>query len=170
MSRAARILWVSAVSAALCLVALAVLTRLSLEPDGLPIFDSRLMGYSAPEARGFLSALNADQVAQYLGIFRQLDTVFPLLLAFSLGGTLWLNTVWVAWPLRAVLLVLPVIYLICDLSENAKVAVMLRSGVDVSDQIIAQASRLTQIKWVVLGVSMLTCLVVWQWRVRRGLR
>ena len=165
MSRAARFFWVSAVTAVLCFVALAILSKGSLEPDGMVIFDSRLGGYDLVAAQTYLGALNSEQIALYLGTFRQLDTVFPLLLALALGGGLWLNTSSWGKGARLGMMALPLGYLALDLLENAAVARLLRAGSEVKETSVAMASGLTQSKWVVLAVLLLA--VVFSWRQAR---
>ena len=156
MSRAARVLWVCAVTATLCFVALVVLSKGGLEPDGLTIFDSRLFGYSPQEARTYLAAL--EQVPQardtYLGTFRWLDTAFPVLLAISLAGAVWLNTSQMPALRRVLILCAPVGYLLMDLLENADVARMVQAGSTVADDVVMRASGFTTAKWQLLAVSL----------------
>ena len=53
---------------------------------GLIAFDLRPTGYSIPEARAFLSSLNDDARALYLGPQGRLDMVYPALLGLVLTG------------------------------------------------------------------------------------
>lgn len=162
MSRAARLLWVCAVTALLCFVGLAVLSTTALQPEGMAIFDSRLGGYTPSDARAYLAAVTPAQVAAYLGPFRQLDTVFPVLLTISLMGSIWLNSGGEARFRRITFLLGPAVYLALDLTENASVAQMLRDGVGVLDAQVQQASIYTRAKWMCLALSLLV--VVWAWR------
>lgn len=163
MSRAARFFWVCAVCAALCFVALAVISKTTLEPVDMVIFDSRILGYSSAAARAYLDwiAQTPEALASYLGIFRQLDTAFPLLLSLALGGGIWLNAAGAHPARRVIMLGAPAAYLMMDLMENARVAEMLRSGVAVEDQAIAQASSFTTMKWALLAVSLLVLISAW---------
>lgn len=161
---AARIIWGTGIAAALCYIVLAVVSKLSLEPGGLLIFDSRLGGYTGTVAREYLIALAKlpGAVALYLGPFRWLDTAFPALMSFTLGGVIWLNTRGLHPVVRLLLLTLPATYLIMDYAENALVAQMLRAGVQVSESTIDQASDFTVAKWISLGVAVAVSL--WAWR------
>ncbi|TLP69314.1 hypothetical protein FEE96_03245 [Parasedimentitalea maritima] len=122
--------------------------------DGLPPFDLRPMGYSAEEARAFLSALGAEGRALYTGPQRLLDMAYPALLGFVLIGALrhlyargWLLTVLVFVVLAA---------MGSDYLENMRVALLL-SG-DTSDLTIASASRSTVMKSVLTSVAMFAVL------------
>lgn len=153
--------------AALLFAALAVLSNLWLQPAGQLVFDSRVAGYSLAEARAFLEVLNADQVALYLGLFRWIDTVFPVLLAVTLvalianrkGRDL----------LRGVAAIAAFLYLFFDLRENALVARMLKTSENLSEELVASASMATMVKWGALAVSFGVLLWV-IWRERRGAR
>lgn len=171
MSRSARFFWVCAVTAVLCFVALAVISKTTLEPEGMLIFDSRFTGYQAGPARDYLAWIvqSPDALATYLGTFRQLDTVFPVLLTAALCGAVWLNTAG-ANPIRRVLLMgAPGAYLMMDLMENAKVAEMLRSGVEASDLLIRQASTFTVMKWILLFVAVLVLANEWLRARKKGM-
>ena len=168
MSRGARFFWICALTAGLFFVALAVISKTTLEAEGMLIFDSRIFGYQAGPAREYLTwiAQTPDGVSTYLGTFRQLDTVFPVLLAIALSGGIWLNTFGSNPLRRGLLLGAPGAYLLMDLMENAWVAEMLQTGVTVADQVIEQASTFTVMKWALLFVSFLVLMNEWR-RVRK---
>jgi hypothetical protein len=140
----------------LCFVALVVLSKGGLEPDGLKNFDSRFFGYSPQEARTYLAALELVPQARdtYLGMFRWLDTVFPVLLTISLAGAVWLNTSQMSALRRMLILCAPGGYLLMDLLENAEVARMVQAGSSVADDVVMRASGFTTAKWVLLMVSL----------------
>lgn len=133
---------------------LAILSKGWLEPDGVLIFDSRVMGYDLAAAEAYLSALSPDARALYLGPFRQLDTVFPIVLGLTLVGALWLSSMDLSLLARIAILAVPVLYVWADLQENARVAGIL-SGGGGDAALVAAASRLTQLKWLTLGFGML---------------
>lgn len=143
-------------------IALGLLTKGWLEPSGHSVFDSYLTGYSAETARAYLTALTPEQTALYLGLFRWLDTVFPIILALTLGGFIWTQASGAAKPLRVLAAVSPGVYLVFDLSENAAVAYLLWSGPEVAEAAIKQASTYTMGKWISLGLAALVC--IWAWR------
>lgn len=143
---------ITGAGAALLFAALAVLSNLWLEPPGQLVFDSRVAGYSLAEAKAYLSVLSADQVTLYLGVFRWIDTVFPVLLCVTLvaltvnrkGRDL----------LRGVAVLGALLYLFFDLRENALVARILRAGEGLSEELVASASTATMMKWGALAVSL----------------
>ena len=150
-----------AIGAGLCFAALTVLTLGWLQPEGLAPFDSRLAGYSPEDARSYLAALPPEARALYLGPFRMLDTLFPVLLAATLAGLTWRLSEARHTLLRAALMLLPLDYLAADLAENAKVAQILAFGPEAPDLLIAVASRLTQFKWGALALSLVALAVLW---------
>ena len=162
MSKAARFIRLCAIGATLCFAALAVLSKVWIEPAGLAIFDSRFGGYSPSDVQEFLAAVTPAQIHNYLGPFRWLDTVFPLLLTVTLMGVIWLNARNVHVILRAFAVLGPLAYLNMDLSENTLVAQMLQNAPQVSDSMALRASGYTQAKWICLAVS--GVLVLWAWR------
>lgn len=133
-----------------------------IEPAGLVIFDSRLAGYTLQDAQVFIAALSEAQLAVYLGLFRWLDTLFPVLLAVSLIGAIWLNTHAEPRRMRTAALLGPLLYLVFDLLENAQVAQVLRAGSDLAAPLVDTAATYTQAKWMCLALSLLV--VFWAWR------
>jgi len=122
---------------------------------GLPPFDLRPMGYSADEARAFLSALGAEGRALYTGPQRLLDMAYPALLGFVLIGALrkfyakgWLLTLLVFVTLAG---------MGADYLENMRVGLLLAG--DSSDLAIAAASRSTVMKSVLTSVASLAVLM-----------
>ena len=142
---------------------LALVSKGWLEPSAHFVFDSYVTGYSAETARAYLAALTAEQTALYLGLFRWLDTVFPFTLALTLGGFIWVQASGATKPLRVLAAVSPGVYLVFDLSENAAVAYLLRTGPEVAEAAIRQASACTVGKWISLGLAALVG--IWAWRI-----
>lgn len=150
-------------------VALLVITGRALTPDGLAPFDSRFTGYSAEEARKYMAALARVQGTEtYLGVFRALDTVFPVLLALTFLGAIWVNTGALGLPWRVLLVAAPALYLYTDLFENARVAQMLVAGPDVASGLVRKASTLTQVKWICVAASLATIVAAWGHRRVKG--
>jgi len=170
VSGTARFLWICAASAGLCFVGLVVWSTAMLQPGGLLIFDSRLWGYTPQDARDYLAALDgmARGYSSYLGTFHQLDTVFPVLLTMSMTGALWLCSPWLPLVVRVVLLGVPLGYLWADLMENAAVAQMIRTGVQVKDAAVLGASGLTVLKWRLLALSVVILVLLWRWSARKA--
>jgi hypothetical protein len=155
-------IWRMTAGAALVLfAALAVLSKVWLEPPGQVIFDSRVTGYDLAAATAFLDVLNDDQRRLYLGVFRTLDTAFPLLLALSLGMAVTMRSA-AGWSARAVFaLMATVAYLAADLSENMLVAQILREEGALDAALVSQASALTISKWVTLAVALYLTVLTW---------
>ncbi len=157
-----RILKIMGLQSAALFIALVVLAKFMIEPEGFTIFDSHFGGYSVAEARDFLTALSEKQTQTYLGLFRTLDTVFPVLLALTLAGVIWTQARAMHVAVRAVIALSPCVYLGLDLAENASIALLLVTGPQVSAGAILQASAYTVAKWISLTLAML--LAVWAWR------
>ena len=96
----------------------------------LPIFDARVLGYDQEQARAFLLALSPEGLASYKGLFRQADTVFPILLAATLVLGLLVHHPW----RRAVSLGLG------------------PEGID--EDVVSIAARLTMLKWFGYAVAL----------------
>lgn len=150
------------IAALACFVILAVMSKLWIEPDGMTIFDSRLAGYDLADAQAFVAALNADQLGIYLGPFRIIDTIFPLLLTGFLWRTIWVGTAAEGTPMRVSAMLGPLLYLVFDLMENAQVAAILQSQGALAPDLVGHASTLTQAKWMCLALSLLV--MFWAWR------
>ncbi|MDF3415740.1 hypothetical protein HKX54_14800 [Sulfitobacter sp. M57] len=157
------ILKASGAASAALMVGLAVMGRVWLQPGDFGIFDAHFGGYSVDAARLYLAALKqAGRTELYLGVFRVLDTVLPILLSFTLAGVIWTQARGMPKVVRGVVALTPCVYLWLDLSENAAVAHLLRFGPQVSAGAILQASAYTVAKWICLTLAML--LAVWAWR------
>lgn len=123
-------------------------------------FDGRIGGYGLREAETYLRWLaENDLTATYLGVFRQIDSVFPLAVFGLLASGVW--GLW-ARPARMVALMgcgLAGVYLGADLVENARVAGLLRAGPDaVTAEAVARAALATQVKWTGIFASVLLIL------------
>lgn len=150
-----------ALASAVMFGALAVLSKFWLEPAGQVIFDSRVQGYDLAEAQAYLAAIDEGQRALYLGLFRTLDTAFPVLLALTLVVGVVIRAPGALGLLRMIALAATVAYLALDLSENAVVAQILRSGETVTEALVARASGLTMGKWIALSVAMFLAALTW---------
>ena len=159
---------IAAVPAAILFATLLVLTELYLSPEGLAPFDARLFGYSSDEADAYLAALAASGgTALYLGLFRALDTVFPLLLTLAFLGALWVNTHGFWRGVRLVFVICPLVYLTADLWENARVAQILTVGLPTSPEYVALTSMVTRAKWAAVLACWMLILVCWRRQLRR---
>lgn len=158
-----RILKITGGLSAALFVFLVVLGKGWLEQGGFAVFDAHFGGYSVEGAREYLAELaQAGRTDLYLGVFRWVDTVFPLLLSFTLAGVIWTQAWGMPVAVRGLVALTPCFYLGLDLAENAAVAHMLQFGPQVSAGAILQASAYTVAKWICLALAML--LAVWAWR------
>ncbi len=131
--------------------------------EGLRVFDNRPFGYSVAEAEAFLKALNDEGKAIYLGVQRNLDTVFPLLLMVAMPWALWVMSD--GWPLllRSIGVVCGFVGGACDLIENGMVARLLAEYPEnFNVDLVEVASHFSMAKWTldVLGASLL---VIFGW-------
>ncbi len=145
------------------------LPRLQEEAGGLRPFDLRPLGYGAEEARALLAALDPAATAFYLTVQQRLDSVYPPLVALTLilAFALLLPRRWAAFAAVPALAAAAF-----DLSENAAVAELLRSGPDASGSDIARANLWTILKGAAYTVAFsillvaLGCRLLGRWRRR----
>lgn len=152
-----RALWLSGGATVVAYAALIGAAQVLLVPEtgGLLPFDLRIGGYDAAQAQMFLDGISAAGRAAYLGPVRMLDTVFPVV--FGAFLILLCRAVWprVGW-LGAV--VLPVLYVVFDLWENARVGAMIAQN---DAALAAGASALTQAKFLVLAMLAVAIGAAW---------
>lgn len=118
--------------------------------------DLRMTGYSAQQVRDFLDAIGPEGRAAFFGVFRNLDTLFPPVLAMTL--VIVFKALKPEFGKRAIGLfsLLALSYLAADLIEN-KFLGDLEHGPDFVDTALA-ANMMTQVKYGILGVIVL-CLL-----------
>ena len=141
------------------------LPRISGAAGGLAPFDLRPAGYDLAQATAFLDALTPAARAQYLGAQHWLDTVYPPLLALTLGWAILWGFRDAPAVLRLGLLVPAVAGAGFDLLENARVAALLRAD-DVTAGMVARASFATVAKSVATALAMLAALAGLARRIR----
>ena len=134
--------------------------------DGLAPFDMRPMGYSHAEAVAFLTALNAQGLALYLGPQKWLDLAYPALL----GGFLVWSFVRLGpgvFP-RAALVVAAIAAAGFDYLENIRVRAMLLAGPEGTTEAMSWAASLATVAksgLVAFCLTALLLLVLWRgWR------
>ena len=166
MRRPARLFWILPALAAAADLAMILWTLPAIRAaaGGLPAFDLRPGGYSAEEARAFLSALSGAGRALYLGPQHLLDLAFPALLAATLvlafrlllpGGRLWIACSLLALAGMG-----------ADYLENVRVRAMLQVWPDPPDAAaIARASLATRAKFLLDGLALAAALAAALWRI-----
>ena len=139
-------------------------TQLMPAADGLLPFDLRPFGYSFAEATAYLEALS-DQGAELIrGPVATADTVFPVSFAIFLALVcLRARPGRLAWI--GVLLALG--YGAADLLENAAILRLVDGSRPPDPLQVSGASVLTQVKFVLAGLAILTALIA---RMRAGRR
>lgn len=137
------------------------LPRISAAANGQVPFDMRPFGYSLDEARGFLVALPDDARQFYRGTQHLIDTLYPPLLAATLGLGIWaLSPSSPRW-LRPALASLAVAGMVFDLAENWLVAGLLAlPAASVDAQSVAAASSATILKSIFTTLAMTTLLLL----------
>ncbi|MCB1428775.1 MAG: hypothetical protein KDJ66_06570 [Nitratireductor sp.] len=126
---------------------------------GLPSFDIRFSAYTADQARAYIEALGETGRAFYLGPVRILDTIFPLsfTLALVLGYFRWIGRE--RSGIRAALVLVALVYLVCDMWENSGVAAMLLDPQAIDPAMVKQIHLVTLAKWFYA----LFALAAWLW-------
>jgi hypothetical protein len=134
---------------------------------GRAVFDMLPAGYSYAEAQAFLAALSPDGADFYLRVQHRLDLIYPALLAISTGWAM----VRLAphWRWRPALLLAPIPGMVFDYLENRAVSVMLLAGADgLTPEMVAQASRFSQLKAILSTLSLgLLLILILAWAFRR---
>ena len=134
---------------------------------GRAVFDMLPAGYSYAEAQAFLAALSPEGADFYLRVQHRLDLIYPALLAISTGWAM----VRLAphWRWRPALLLAPIPGTVFDYLENRAVAAMLSAGADgLTPEMVAQASRFSQLKAIFSTLSLgLLLVLILAWTFRR---
>ena len=127
----------------------------------LPIFDTRITGYSLDQARLFLESLGPQGIDLYTNLLQKLDIPFPALLASSIGLALFILTPkrWGRW--RIALLLLPLLGMICDYLENNLILIMLEAGpTHITENIVDWASKSTILKFQFNGIAVFALILL----------
>jgi hypothetical protein len=144
------------------------LPKINAAADGQMPFDLRPFGYSVDEARRFLGVLSDEGRAFYRGTQHRLDTLYPALLAATLGLGIWIMSPGRSPWIRGSLAVLAIPGMVFDLTENALVAGLLElpaASADAKSVMIASAA--TTMKSIFTTIAMGLLLVFtshWAWR------
>lgn len=134
--------------------------KLMQAAEGMPLFDTRIMGYSLETATHYLRTITPEGRLFYLETQLMLDTFFPALLAISLMLTLYRLA-----PKLPVLFLFPISGALFDYYENAAIGQMLLTNAP--DQgLVEMASLLTGLKFASIAVSLLA--ILWLWRKRKN--
>ena len=141
------------------------LPTIAAAAGGLPPFDMRPSGYSFADARQFIAALKPDATTFYLDVQQRLDIAYPALVAltlfFSLAALLPRRLGWVRFALAAPTVLIAAF----DYLENHAIAAMLKAGVlELTQVMVAEASRWTMLKSTASAVAMSALLVLLLWR------
>jgi hypothetical protein len=144
------------------------LPKISAMAGGQIPFDLRPFGYSVDEARSFLAVLSDDGRVFYRDMQHSLDTVYPPLLAATLGLGSWIMSPTPSKVVRTLLAALAIPGMGFDLAENHAVATLLAMPVAAVDaEPVMIASTFTILKSVFTTIAMTILLVltiVWAWR------
>jgi len=134
---------------------------------GRAVFDMLPAGYSYAEAQAFLAALSPEGADFYLRVQHRLDLIYPALLAISTGWAM--VRLAPRWRWRPALLLAPIAGMVFDYLENRAVAAMLSAGADgLTPEMVAQASRFSQLKAIFSTLSLgLLLVLILAWAFRR---
>lgn len=144
---------------------------------GLRVFDMRPRGYTLAEAERYLDALGERGRAFYASWHLPADMALASVEgpALLLAG-LWLTRAGGAIPasarpyLRAVLIALPVLTAVLDLTENLSIAVMLAGWPYLNPGVVTLASTATVLKWPAAMASISALAGAAAWTLRSWLR
>ncbi len=118
--------------------------------DTQPILDMRDAGYTANEAKTFLTSIGEDRRALYVRT-TVLDTIWPLLLAIS-SALFALRVLTVPW-LVVLVTFIPAAFGLLDAIENVSILVLLSTYPDVSTSVVTFAGYVTRTKWIVIPMA-----------------
>ena len=156
------------------------LARLSELAEGAEPFDLRPFGYGVGDARALLTLLGEEGRTYYAQVQLALDSVYPATYALSRALAVWWLTTpfrlgrWTPpQPWRIAMVCLPILAAGVDTYENARIAAMLVRGTGVDAELVASASRATQVKSItgLMSEAMVIALAAaafLRWRRRRG--
>lgn len=144
------------------------LPRITASAGGLAPFDMRPMGYGLDEARAFVAALTPEARDFYFRTQHSLDTLYPPLMALTLGLGLWVLSPVKAVAAKLLALALPAAAMLADLTENALVRELLTIDPGKLDaEPVMMASAATVLKSILTSLAMTLLLVLvglWGWR------
>ncbi len=129
---------------------LVALGQLAQTAQGLTMPDMLLRGYDADDAGSLRAALGQDGLDRLSDLHKTAGTVFPL--SFGIAWLLLIQLNVARRPLRWVLWVPPLLFVVADLWENLAIDAMLQSG---DAQGVGLASALTVSRWALLALSCL---------------
>lgn len=115
---------------------------------GLPVLDTRPMGYTLDDVRALLNAAQPGFVEAYGHVATTWDRAVPVL-----AGAMFTLGLWSGGGIWRLLAVLGVAYGIADLAENALVLRLMRTMPDeITVDAVARASAVSVTKWVLVGL------------------
>ncbi|MGL5136837.1 MAG: hypothetical protein ACRC7G_03625 [Beijerinckiaceae bacterium] len=140
--------------------------KLATGQPGDHVLDMRVFGYSPEEARGYLERLGADGRKRYMRVQVRLELAF--ILAYAIAGAsagMWISAAlhqetWklAAWiPFAGGLLL--VAAAVVDLDEQAAVRKLIKAFPRFDDAAVQRASRVTRLKWLLIGLGLAATLV-----------
>ncbi len=156
--------------AVLCFAILTWMTHGPLDVTDFGTFDAPSdYRYDVVSARAYLDVLRDTPGAtrMYLVGHQVVDLAFPVLFTLSLIGCIWASTGHLNTATRWAMVVLPVVYMVTDLSENAGVAAVIKARAGVPDADILAVRFLTNAKMVLFIAAAGLTLILW-WRHRRA--
>ena len=131
-----------------------------LLPAGVDILDMRFLGYSYEEAVELLVALGSDGRSYYATSQLLTDIVFiPFAFLAVASVFLWLTrpgqkfSVPLSEGIRVVVIAIAFTAMLSDFVENISILVMLGSGEDPANGVVALASTIAGIKWLAYAGS-----------------
>jgi hypothetical protein len=129
---------------------------------GYPMLDGCLRGYTHQDVDDRLKVWSADQIATYRAVHLGPDMLFPWTYTgfFFVAALLLFGRAFPGRTLWPVLLILPVLTLTADYTENYLISfVILPAGWPSDPATVAWASRVTVAKWVLVALNVIVLLL-----------
>jgi hypothetical protein len=131
-------------------------TKHANDPENAEILDVKPFGFTKAEAFQALDAMGEEGRRQYIGFHRREDMAFPLVygLFFTLTIYLLLRNRIKKNNIKYLILVVPILAMMGDLTENHHVMMLINEFPGLSSRTVTIASIANSVKWGALIVSL----------------
>lgn len=128
------------------------------DPENAEILDIKQFGFSKAEAYQALEAMGEEGRGHYVSFHRREDLAFPFVYGLYLTLTVFL-LLGRRWKpqIRYLILIIPIIAMLADLTENHHVVMLVGEFPDLGRRTLILASSANAIKW---GALILTLLII----------
>ena len=137
-------------------------TKHADDPENAILLDIKQFGFSMAEAFQALDAMGEEGRRQYIGFHRREDMVFPSVYGLFLTLTIYLllrNRI-KKNKLKYLILAVPILAMLGDLTENHHVMMLINEFPGLSSRTVTIASIANSVKWGALIVSLATLAIL----------